>query len=458
MSNNLPGGLAEALDSKLSQQFGRHRLTGLSVGLVVDSELAWSQGYGYADLVSERAPDSDTVFRVGSITKTFTATGIFQLRDQGKLGIDDPLVKHIPEFAQVEVKVGSVEQVTLRRIMCHHSGLMGESPGDYWETLDFPTIQEFIDRLPGTAIVIAPDSAFKYSNLAFALLGEVVSRVSGGPYDDYIRDNILDPLGMSSSGFQLTDAIQEQMAIGYQPRAHEDFPDVAPHPDIKGHTAAGQLYSSVTDLAKWIGFQVDSDNESVLSQKSKAEMWRPQFLENGWRAGFCLPWFAHRLGDHVYLGHGGGIHGFLTEIFFDPTRRVGAIVLTNSDGHDANSPIVHAVFDVYDEMTKSTVRGSGISQPTPTPPELRQFLGRYSTVLGGAMSIEYRRGSLTLEMDPYSNDASSKIPMIPTDDPDVFIVTGDRYAGEELRFNRNSEGVVVGFHSAGFPARRLVEA
>jgi len=74
------------------------------------------------------------------------------------------------------------------------------------------------------------------------------------------------------------------------------------------------------------------------------------------------------------------------------------------------------------------------------------------------MSIEYRRGSLTLEMDPYSNDASSKILMIPTDDPDVFIVTGDRYAGEELRFKRNSEGVVVGFHSAGFPARRLVEA
>jgi hypothetical protein len=160
----------------------------------------------------------------------------------------------------------------------------------------------------------------------------------------------------------------------------------------------------------------------------------------------------------VYLGHGGGIHGFLTEIFFDPTRRVGAIVLTNSDGHDANSPIVHAIFDVYDEVTKSTVRGSGISRPTPTPPELRQFLGRYSTVLGGAMSIEYRRGSLTLEMDPYANDPSSKIPMIPTDDPDVFIVTGDRYAGEELRFNRNSEGVVVGFHSAGFPARRLVEA
>ena len=174
MSNNLPGGLAEALDSKLSQQFGRHRLTGLSVGLVVNSELAWSRGYGYADLVSERAPDSDTAFRVGSITKTFTATGIFQLRDQGKLGIDDPLVKHIPEFAQVEVKVGSVEQVTLRRIMCHHSGLMGESPGDYWETLGFPTIQEFIDRLPGTAIVIEPDSAFKYSNLAFALLGRSI--------------------------------------------------------------------------------------------------------------------------------------------------------------------------------------------------------------------------------------------------------------------------------------------
>jgi CubicO group peptidase (beta-lactamase class C family) len=442
----------------LTQEFSKHRLTGLAVGLVVDGELGWSQGYGYADLESGRTPDSDTVFRVGSITKTFTATGIFQLRDQGKLSIDDPLVMHIPEFEQVEAKVGSIEQVTLRRMMCHRSGLMGEAPGDYWGSLDFPTIQEFIAKLSETAIVIEPDSAFKYSNLAFALLGEVVSRTSGVPYDEHIRDNILNPLGMSSSDFRLTDTIRANVATGYHPRAQEDYPDVAPHPDIKGHIAAGQLYSTVADLAKWIGFQVGSDNESVLSEKSKAEMRRPQFLEHGWQGGFCLPWFAHRLGDHVYLGHGGGIHGFLTEIFFDRDRKVGAIVLTNSDGHDANSPIVHAMFDAYNEATKHTRRVPELSRPEPTPPELRQYLGRYSTVLGGGLSIEYRRGNLTLDMDPYSRGSDSKVPLVPTDDPDVYLVTKDRYAGEELRFNRNSEGAVVGFHSAGFPARRLVEA
>jgi CubicO group peptidase (beta-lactamase class C family) len=458
MSNNLPRGLGDALDYKMSREFGRHKLTGLSVGLVVDGELGWSQGYGYADLESERAPDADTVFRVGSITKTFTATGIFQLRDQGNLSIDDPLTKFIPEFEQAEAKVGSIEQVTLRRMMCHRSGLMGESPGDYWETLNFPTIQEFIDKLSEVAIVIEPDSAFKYSNLAFALLGEVVSRVSGRPYDDYIRENILNPLGMSFSDFQLTSAVRENVATGYQPRPHEDYPDIAPHPDLNGHISAGQLYSSVADLAKWIGFQADSKNESVLSGKSKAEMQRPQFLESGWRGGFCLPWFAHRLSDHVYLGHGGGVHGFLTEIFFDPERNIGAIALTNSDGHDANSPIMHAIFDTYNEAMNSTARASDLSRPTPTPPELRQYLGSYSTVLGGTLSIEYRSENLVLDMDPHSRGADSKIRLDPTDNPDVYIVTGDRYAGEELRFNRNPEGTVVGFHSAGFPARKLVEA
>ena len=107
---------------------------------------------------------------------------------------------------------------------------------------------------------------------------------------------------------------------------------------------------------------------------------------------------------------------------------------------------------------KSTRGVSKTSRPKPTPPELRQYLGRYSTVLGGVMSIEYRRGSLALDMDADSNGPAPTIPLEPTDNPDVFIVTKDRYAGEELRFNRNPDGTVIGFHSAGFPARRLVEA
>ncbi|MCH8310243.1 MAG: beta-lactamase family protein [Chloroflexi bacterium] len=459
MSNKLPDGLADALNSKVRQEFGQHRVTGLSVALVVDGDLVWSQGYGYADLESGQLPDSDTVFRVASITKPFTATGIFQLRDQGKLSIDDPLTKYIPEFGQVKANVGSVEQVTLRRIMCHHSGLMTESPGDYWETLDSPTMQEVLDKLPETAIVIEADSAFKYSNLAFALLGEVVSRVSGSPYAEYIKENILTPLGMTSSDFRLTDAIRSNLATGYQAKPYEDYPDVAPHPDFKGLTAAGQLYSTVEDLAKWIGFQVGERGDDVLSAKSRAEMQRPQFLEPGWRSGRCLPWGARRFGDDVYLGHSGGIPGFLTTMMFSPVRKIGAVALTNSDEHTADVPISKLILDTYLVAMDSVAKPAHREPPQPTPSAYREFLGVYSTAMGfGVSSIQYRGGKLALVLPGPPDDSDTAISLEPTADSDVFVATEDELAGEELRFNRNPDGTVIEFQCAGYRARRLVEA
>ena len=215
----------------INRTLERERVTGAAIGIVRDQELVWSLGFGYADLATDRVPDADTLFRCGSITKTLTATAIMQLRDEGKLAIDDPIARYIPEFRAVKARFSRPENVTIRRLLTHTSGLMGEGPNNGWENLEFPPIEEMVAALGQAEIVIEPETQYKYSNLGFALLGEVISRVSGQRYCDYIQRNLLETLGMNGSGLSLTDSMRPRMATGYTIRVLEGEPQIAPHPE-----------------------------------------------------------------------------------------------------------------------------------------------------------------------------------------------------------------------------------
>jgi CubicO group peptidase (beta-lactamase class C family) len=469
-------GIQQAIADLVDQ----YHVPGAAVGIVREQKLAWFGGFGFADFEAERVPDEHTLYRVGSITKTFTATAIVQLRDEGKLGLDDPLVRHVPEFAAARNRFGPIEEVTLRRMLTHRSGLMGEPPLSHWETLVFPTMQEILDSLPNVEVSIEPDSAFKYSNLAFSLLGEVVARVSGRPYVEYVRERILAPLGMEESAFALDDRLRGQMATGYDPDifAHPTVP--APHPLIDGMAAAGQLYSTVHDLATWIGFQLGAyeqdervgahggaprhgggswDGSAPLPPRSLREMHRPLFMEPGWSAGYCLAWMALRRGDNVYIGHGGGIHGFITQVLLNAEHRTGAVVLTNGI-----SPAGEIAVEVLERVIAAEQEGEWRRRPRPrptaTPEDLRRYLGFYVGAIGGQpLHVEYRDGGLRLVM-PLAGSAPPPPPMLlePADQPHVFTVKNQRYAGEPLTFRLADDGTVTGFSSSGFVYKRLVEA
>ena len=169
----------------------KYKLPGMALGIIRDQELVWFGGFGAADLDSGKKPTENAIARIASVTKTFTTTAIMQLRDEGRLKLEDPLAQHMPEFAAVRAIRGDIEGVTLRRLLTHRSGLVTESPTHGWNDLDFPSREEMLAKLPETGIVIPQDSAFKYSNLAFGLLGEVVYRLTGMPYTEYIHANII---------------------------------------------------------------------------------------------------------------------------------------------------------------------------------------------------------------------------------------------------------------------------
>jgi CubicO group peptidase (beta-lactamase class C family) len=257
------------------------------------------------------------------------------------------------------------------------------------------------------------------------------------------------------------------MATGYLAHPFEDEPVAAPHPLLNCETAAGQLYSSVHDLARWLALQFRTRAEDgawtsadgvgqVLAGSSLAEMHRPQYVETDLASGHAIAWFVQRRGERVYLGHGGSLPGFRSQILFNAQHRVGAIVLANGIGSplDIAIELLELLIEGQAEGAEASV--APLAKPVATPPDWRCFLGRYVDALGAdvQMRVECRGGSLFLATPPMS---PAPVRLEPTDQPGVFTVESGRYAGEPLSFRLAPDGTVSGFVTSGFPYRKLVE-
>ncbi len=442
MTDRVLQGLVPQIERLAQTKVAEHRLPGMALGIVRDRELAWFGGFGAADLDSGARPTEETIARVASVTKTFTTTAILRLRDEGRLTLEDPLARHVPEFASARAVRGDVEGVTLRRLLTHRSGLVTESPTRAWSDLDFPSREEMLAKLPETGIVIAQDSAFKYSNLAFGLLGEVVYRVTGTPYAEYVHANIIEPLGLASTVFDLTDELRPRFFTGYNPSPWQDRPERAPYAHLKGISAGGQLHSTVSDLAKWISFQFHGDPR-VLRAETLVEIQRPQYVEPDWSAGQCLGWRATRIGDHVYHNHGGGIHGFGTQVWFNVPSRTGVVLLINMwpphGGLETAQEVLEMVLGA-DEAAPSVPEPSRLEA---TPTALQRFLGHYRAEPGLDVNIEWRDGALRL-VPPGGAALALHAPAVleATGIENEWRVRGGRAAGETALFTFDGDRVV----------------
>ncbi len=181
------------LEAWIESQMAYRGLPGMSVGVVYENKVVWARGFGYSNLEKKTPATPATIYRMASVTKTFTATAIMQLRDAGKLNLDDPVAKYLPWF-KVKSEFNDAPVITIRHLLTHTSGLPRESAFPYWSDNNFPTAEQMKAMLPNQEAVFAPETKWKYSNLALALAGEIVAAVSGEPYDVYERKHILEPL------------------------------------------------------------------------------------------------------------------------------------------------------------------------------------------------------------------------------------------------------------------------
>lgn len=249
-----PEGFRDALgllDAWSANRVSSRGQPGLSIGVVLGNHLVWARGYGFADLEHKTPATPRTLYRIGSITKTFTAVSILQLRDAGKLQLDDPLQRHLSQVS-IQSHSNSASAVTLRELLTHTSGLQREVPGTIVTDAIWPSdadLQRPLDQ------PFDPDIHWKYSNLGFALLGKVVAAESGEPWDKYVQDHILSPLGMLATRSNPR-SDEPGLATGYlRTTARGNFVQAPFYPS--GPTdPAGAIASNIEDLAKYMVFHI----------------------------------------------------------------------------------------------------------------------------------------------------------------------------------------------------------
>jgi CubicO group peptidase (beta-lactamase class C family) len=307
----------EALE-RLLQERQADRLPSVAAAVVRKGEQMWANAVGSADYDAQRAATPDTQYRIGSITKTFTATAIMQLRDVGALDLDDRLEQHLDGIAN--------GTPTIRRMLSHFSGLQREA-GEMFVSGQAPTDEELVASMSDVEFALEPAQGHHYSNLAFALLGQVVARRSGMPYKQYVDENIIRPLGLTRTTWHP----EAPKAQGYLVDEYAGTVSKEPETDLRGTSPAGQLWSTVEDLGKWATF-LACGAEGVLDPKTIEQMWFPHgmFLPDNWVLAWGLGLMLMPHEGAIYGGHGGAMAGHLAGLYIDRKTQVGAAALTNS--------------------------------------------------------------------------------------------------------------------------------
>jgi CubicO group peptidase (beta-lactamase class C family) len=416
------------------------RLPSLTAAVFCGGEVAWSQAIGLADVEAGTEATTDTQYAVASITKTFTATAVMQLRDEGKLDLDDPLERHLPDVAHGQLSLG--------RMLSHASGLQREPPGEIWESLVFPDTEELLASLPEAEQVLPGATAWHYSNLAYALLGQVVSHLVGKPFREHVEERLLRPLGLERT----TWGFDAPHARPYFVEPYSHAVQREPELDVGGKGGESGLCSTVGDLARWGSFLCHPD-ESLLAPATADQMHEVRIMaEPDWTLGWGLGIELWRRGDQVYGGHTGGFPGFVSMLVYSRRERIGAIVLTNSGrwpkAIDTGLRLLQAALEELAPAAEPWV-------PEEAPPaKIAPLLGRWWSE-GREFVFSWRGGCLEARIATAPLERPPSV--FEQDGNDRFrTVSGDE-RGELLRVVRGGDGEVVKLYWATYPFTRAAQ-
>ncbi len=320
----------------LARDVARDSAGAISAGIVVGDSIVWARGFGYADVIRKVPADAQTVYRIGSISKSFTAVLLMQLVERGTVTLDDSVAQYFPEIGGLAERRAGTKGITFRQLASHTAGLIREprlrgaatGPFEQWE-------QRILESIPTTAFDTVPGARYQYSNIGFGMLGLALSRAAAAPFPDLVTSGIMRPLAMSSSGFVATPEIRRHLAVGYANRPGQAPDTVAPAREHAGRgykVPNGGIYSTVGDLGKFIAGMTGASRAPILSPASRAEMMKVQTPEDprrGYGLGFSIT--TTRDGRRI-VSHGGSVSGYTAHLAFDPDARIGVILLRNYAG------------------------------------------------------------------------------------------------------------------------------
>jgi CubicO group peptidase (beta-lactamase class C family) len=399
-------------------------LPGLVVAIRHADELVLSQAYGCAQLDPPVAMTPEHVFRVASHSKMFTATAIMQLVEQGKLRLDDRAAAYVSWLNS---------DVTLRQLLNHAGGVIRDGlDADFWRVEQpFPDVAT-LRALAPDASILPPNTTFKYSNIGFGLLGQVVEAVSGVSYNKYVQRHIVRRLGLVSTGPELVPDVLDRCVTGYTGKVLGVPRRGVPSIDTRALSPATGFYSTAEDLCRFAAAHWFGD-ERLLTDAAKREMQHAAWTVEQSEQRYGLGLIAERIGKRDTVGHSGGFPGQSTRTLFDPVDQLVVVVLSNTSAEDGRAgPLAAQVVRFIDFAQ---------AQPGGSSAELARYTGRFANV-GGAVDIVAFGGKL-FGLAPGSDNPSKVVWEFEVVDADrlrIFKCGGFDYPGESIHYERDAAG------------------
>ena len=345
------------IDDVIKASMARFDVPGMAVAIVENDKVIFAKGFGVTNLDTNKKVNKDTLFGIASNTKAFTTAALAKLVDEGKLSWDDRVIDHLPEFRLYDSYV--TREMRIRDLLSHRSGL-GLGQGDL---MIWPSTDKSVDEILAGLQYLKPASSFRskyaYNNLMFVTAGEVVARVSGISWNDYIEKNILQPLHMDNSraGFSRIPKSNKNWATGHIPMDGTLHPFFVNY--LEDFRGAGAIASSVSDMSQWLRTQLAGgkmpSGEQLFSEKQQAQMWHPHITSMASKSafesyhqqfrGYGLGWSIEDYHGFKKLGHGGGILGMVSQVTLLPEKKLGIVILSNQQAFGALSAVTHEVLE-----------------------------------------------------------------------------------------------------------------
>jgi len=425
--------VSKILDVWIPLKIQYSNVPGVNICIAHKGKPVYLKSFGYQNIENKIPLNKNSLFRIASHSKMFTSVGIMQLQEKGKLKIDDSVNKYL-NWVKGENEFSNNKNITIRQLMSHQSGMFREGNRTMWSNQKFPKSLE--NTVSKESIIFENGTTFKYSNPAYAILGAIIEKVSNKKYDDYMFENIIKPLNLSSTYPDLPDEIPSDLGFGYErviPQKLER--EIFAHSKTYAYASATGFISNSTDIAKFLSSLCLDTKTSVISRESKKEMIKSHGMtdrKNG-KMGYGLGLDIENVYSDIIVGHGGGYPGFITRSRTSVNDNLQVIILTNTNSGLA-SQLNDTIFDLIYSIKTYIFKGTNIKD---------DYNGIYRSTWGDMAIVSI--GSKLVSFSAESTNPINEWSLLNKVDNNTFVNTdklGYGAAGEKITFNKSSDQVI----------------
>jgi CubicO group peptidase (beta-lactamase class C family) len=321
----------EKLDPYIQQVVKDSDVPGLAIGVVKENIIVYAKGFGVKNIETQKPITTKSLFHMASVSKPFSATAIMQFVEQSKIDLDDPVVKHLPYFKLNDERYG---EITIRQMLGHISG-MPDVIFYFWHRPEYDdgALERYVRSLSKTKLMTAPGEKYSYSNMAFEILGDLIAKVSGMPFEDYVKKNILDPVEMFDSTF-LKKKVSPELATSPHIKEKSKIVVSKIYPYNRAHAPSSTLHSNVLEMCNWAMVNMNRGTfkgKQILKTSSYDILWEPVELGNETGRGpVGLSWRIGKYRGVKTISHGGRDVGYTSFFVMLPEKSIAVVVLSNS--------------------------------------------------------------------------------------------------------------------------------